>query len=207
VPWDARLQTPLDRMGLLDVLESAPVGTNATALVSPGRLQGSALFLRVSEMGAFHMPPLGGFELNASAISMLAEWITNALPARRGYADWAAGVFGGASSDLAAMTADPDGDGLDNFAEYLLRESPYDATIRWRPMIERTPGDGLRLLFPRIAGRKHEAVWTDTPLDVSSWRRLESSKNDPRPAESDGVAVLPLPPADARFYRVRVTID
>jgi uncharacterized repeat protein (TIGR03806 family) len=77
--WDARLTTPLAQTGLLNGPLIDTFGNPANKVIKPGSIDESMIFLRISQLGARHMPPLGTTELDQEAIGLLAEWITNDL--------------------------------------------------------------------------------------------------------------------------------
>ncbi len=202
-PWDARIGTALDRMGLIGVAPSASTVAGARVLVDPGHPENSVLFQRVARPGEFHMPPLATSEIDAAAVDLLRRWILEALPARRGYDAWAAGWLPEPWGHLRSPILDPDGDGLDNFTEYLLGEGPMTPVRSWRPEIVRN-GVRLALRFDRRAGRRFEVQWAPDVGPTARWTRLEVEENDPRARPVDAQAMIPLPDGPTRFYRVTV---
>jgi glucose/arabinose dehydrogenase/mono/diheme cytochrome c family protein len=204
--WDARPGIPLDAMGLLEVAESVPIGTNRMDLISPGKPEQSALYLRISALGANHMPPLATYELDAASIRLIERWIREVLPSRQGYRQWAEIWLRRVTEVQAARTSDPDGDGLDNYTEYLLKENPRSGDRWWRPRIT-LDGPVPRMVFPRLTGRKFELEWTDRLGSDAVWSRYEQAENDPRTVIVEGTAAIPLPDDTNHFYRVRISED
>jgi uncharacterized repeat protein (TIGR03806 family) len=201
--WDARIGTALDQMGLIGVRPSASGIGGGDRLVDPGHPENSVLFQRVATLGAFHMPPLGSSELDKSAVELLRRWITEALPNRSGYDSWTEEWLPEPWSHLRPQSLDPDGDGFDNFTEYLLREGPLTPERLWKPRIA-LEGTRPTLRFPRWAGRRFEVQWASDISQASRWNRLEVEENDPRVKSIDTEAVIPLPEGSTRFYRVTV---
>jgi hypothetical protein len=104
---------------------------------------------------------------------------------------------------LRAQSLDPDGDGLDNFTEYLLGEGPLSPERVWKPVLVRD-GSRFTLRFNRWAGRRFEVEWASELGAAARWSRLEVDQNDPRAKSIDTEAVIPLPDGPTRFYRVTV---
>jgi len=204
-PWEARIGTALDRMGLIGVAPSASSVAGARVLVDPGHPENSVLFQRVARLGEFHMPPLATSEIDTAAVELLRRWIADELPQRRGYDDWAARWLPAPWDHLRSPLLDPDGDGLDNFTEYLLAEGPLSPVRSWRPEILREGvGGGFALGFNRWAGRRFEVEWASEVGPSARWSRLEVEENDPRARSGDSRAKIPLPDGPTRFYRVSV---
>ncbi len=203
--WDARATTPLELAGLVRVPESVPIGTNVLSLIEPGHPERSALFLRVSELGAHHMPPLATSELDKSAIELLRRWIRDELPSRRGFRTWLPSWFPDAPvDDPRIRDEDPDGDGVVNYAEYLMGSDPLRPEPSWKTRIQ-TEASGPTFRFPRLAGRRFEVEWTGRLDGSPVWTRYEHPANDPGTAPVDAEAVIPIPTDVDRFYRVRIS--
>lgn len=201
--WDARIGTALDQMGLIGVRSSVSGVGWGDRLVDPGHPENSVLLQRMASLGNFHMPPLGSSELDKAAVELVRRWILEDLPTRNGYDAWAAQWLPEPWDAMRSQSIDPDGDGLDNFTEFLLREGPLSPERLWRPTIAR---DGSRhvLRFHRWAGRRFEVQWASGPTSSARWSRLEVEENDPRAKSLDSEAVIPLPDGPTRFYRVTV---
>jgi len=203
MPWDARIGTALDQMGLIGVRSSASGLGSGDYLIDPGHPENSALFLRISTLGALHMPPLGSSEIHREGVDLLRRWIVDELPGRQGYTQWATQWIPESWEDLRLQSMDPDGDGLDNFTEYLLREGPLNPKRHWKPSLLRE-GTRFVLRFPRWAGRRFEVQWASEMTPTAQWSRLEVEENDPRANPVDSEASIPLPDGSTRFYRVTV---
>ena len=94
--WDAQFTTPLARSGILGggVVES--FGIPGAQVIHPGNPDASMILRRISNMGDFHMPPLGTSELNADGIDLVSRYIKSL--ARR---QWSLGTNGPAPSPFA----------------------------------------------------------------------------------------------------------
>ena len=175
-------------------------------VVHPGNAPKSSVYDRLNnETPSLHMPPLATSEFNQAAISLIGDWITNDVPARVTYAAWATNYFADTTSAAAAMTADPDGDGLSNEAEYLLGESPLNPVVGWRPQMLAGPQAKPRIRFLRKANRCF-TVETLTDLTHATWQPVDIPENAPFYAAADEWVELPLPAGNATgFFRVTVT--
>jgi uncharacterized repeat protein (TIGR03806 family) len=206
MPWDARIGTALDQMGLIGVRSSASGLGSGDYLIDPGHPENSSLYLRISTLGALHMPPLGSSEIHREGVDLLRRWIVDELPGRQGYTQWATQWMPEPWEGLRLQAMDPDGDGLDNFTEYLLREGPLSPKRLWKPSLLRH-GSQFVLRFPRWAGRRFEVQWASDMTPTAQWSRLEVEENDPRAKSVDSEASIPLPDGPTRFYRVTVAGD
>lgn len=174
--WDARLSTPLADMGLINGNPVETLGFSGMKLVTPGDLVLSSVYQRISVLAdGLHMPPLGTSELHGAGISLLTTWITQELPQREFYADFAGRHF--TSGDVAASQpgADPDGDGQSNHAEFIFGDNPMDPRIAWRPTLE-LAADGVVLRYTRLADLRFE-IQTRPGVDSGTWEALNIPKN------------------------------
>lgn len=85
--------------------------------------------------GFTRMPALASTELDHQAITLLTEWINQALPQQQSYAAWRLMHFASASSPEGEPDADPDGDLRTNYAEWLADTSPDDELQFLQPSI------------------------------------------------------------------------
>ncbi|HAB17242.1 MAG TPA: hypothetical protein DCE44_12425 [Verrucomicrobiales bacterium] len=205
--WDGRITTPLNQAGLvgqmaLNNLQDIYAFKN-TYLVAPGDVQTSAVFRRVAELAPYHMPPLATAELNTSAIQLLGAWITNSLPTRMfTYSAWTNALEKDFPGIELPPAADPDGDGLSNELEFLLKEHPLNGTRQWVPQLAGSPGN-WRMKFVRKANLRFEVQWT-TALGLG-WQPVEAPENRWFVGTSDQTVEVPLPSsAETSFYRVLV---
>ncbi len=75
----------------------------------------------------------------------------------QGWTAWYFGHAAGMASDMSLPTDDPDGDGLDNFSEYLAHTNPLDPTSTFRVTATQIPGSGVML--PHLAQHR----WAGLP--------------------------------------------
>jgi hypothetical protein len=103
-----------------------------------------------------------------------AIWLnTNAAPSPTAlYNNWAAGWFGTNVSNvsIAGMNADPDGDGVSNFNEFVAGTNPLDATDRFHITSSSytSPGPVMTVTVTGMAGR-HYTLQHTFALSPASW--------------------------------------
>lgn len=120
------------------------------------------------------------------------------------YASWIAGRLPNAAGTMRAGSADPDGDGLPNALEFVLRMDPASPSSLWE-VAQETNGTPL-LTLPE---------WKATDFDIEFILKSSASLGGPWtqpmtrlvPQVNGGFRVAPFPPATAwpsLFYRVDV---
>ena len=152
------------------------------------------------------MPPLATTVVNAEAVNLLSEWITNGLANYQSFADWQLAFFNSTNAPAAAPDADPDYDGAINRLEYLVGSNPLLGGDAWRIIIARTPSS-VKILFPRVANRAYEVQWTTSLSDAKSWIALDQPENRPFFSSTNGKTVIEdvTMPSSAQFYRVGIS--
>jgi hypothetical protein len=144
--------------------------------------------------------PVSGFSAGTRARVIRVDLAI--VPPADDYATWAAAMFGNANLPQAARTADPDGDGLTNEAEFLAGTDPNSA------------GSALRILTLGVQGATQQLVlsWES----VSGHNYIIEVASDPEgPWNSLGAQVpgagattqanLNVAPGEtSNFYRVRL---
>jgi hypothetical protein len=201
--WDARISTPTSAAGIIDgklvfLVAADPNGR----VVSPGSLEHSMMFRNIANL---KMPPLATTVVNAEAVNLLSEWITNGLANYQSFADWQLAFFGSTNLPAAAPEADPDGDGASNQLEYLTGSNPLLPRDAWKVGIQ-PKASSVQILFPRLANRAFEVQWTTSLQDANSWVALDQPDNRAFFSSTNGQAIIEdvTSPSSARFYRVRI---
>jgi len=73
--FDTRLDTPLDRQGLINGPIANPLGIPGAKVIVPGDPDKSILFQRISVVGDNQMPPLARNVVDSNAMAVIAAWI------------------------------------------------------------------------------------------------------------------------------------
>ncbi len=116
--WDGRHELTLDQTGLIN--GATTQAGDPFRLIVPDHPESSVVLQRIGATGGFtRMPPLGTHEVNPADIALVSDWIDQSLPSRVGYAQWRLATFASSTSPEGDPSADPDGDGADNQAEFL----------------------------------------------------------------------------------------
>ncbi len=197
--WDGRAQLTLEQTGLINGVAENTGGSSLNRYVVPGDTTHSIVLNRMAATNGFgRMPPLGTSEVNPADIQLITDWINTSLPNRPIYDTWRSGFFV-ALDPAGDKTADPDGDGVSNYDEYLRGSSPLSGSGAWQASI--TNGS---LQFLRKSNRFYSIQTSDTLGQWQPWSipELESSYKT-----ADELITLPLPPAPngKQFFRFRVT--
>ncbi len=103
---------------------------------------------------------------------------------------------------ISGLEADPDGDGADNWSEFVAGTDPRDPSSKLALVLENQPDDlGPRLLlrFEAVPGRSYSVQWSDAP-GLGLWWRLT---NLPSGGPTGKVAVgVPFGSDRPAFFRV-----
>ncbi|HTI68538.1 MAG TPA: PQQ-dependent sugar dehydrogenase [Candidatus Limnocylindria bacterium] len=203
--WDARWQTPLINAGIVDGLLRNNFGDTNNRVIAPGDLAHSILFSRISVRGARQMPPLASSEIDQNDRALLAEWVTNALPAEESFAAWQTRYFASTNTPNALADADPDGDGAPNYVEYLTHTDPTKGTDVWVPALE-VNGSVVTVDFLRVASRGFQIESTSDLSNPGSWTLIDSADNRLWFPATDqpGSLSFAAGASGAQFYRFRI---
>jgi uncharacterized repeat protein (TIGR03806 family) len=185
--WDARPYLTLAQTMIVNGLPVANNGNDpSNKIIVPGDANHSVLFLRLQNTNGFsRMPPLATHVLDPNAISLVQNWIANELPAHLTYAQWLAQypTLTGANTN---PTADPDGDGVNNYAEYLTGTIPTNAASYWKPFIAAdTSQVAVGYRSPSNLG-----IVLETSSDLLNWTTWNVPGNDPMFALLNSTNVL-----------------
>jgi glucose/arabinose dehydrogenase len=175
--WDARLSTPLSATHLIGEIPQHSSDPTAR-LVLPGFSQRSILLSRLTTLGPGHMPPLGSVQPDTQAIQLLTQWIDQSLVGYQTFADWQLAFFSSTNAPLATPGADPDGDGVPNYLEYLAGGNPLLASDGWNVSYH-LADNTFHVDFPVPANRGFQVQYTSTPWDSASWLPLDVPDNRP----------------------------
>jgi glucose/arabinose dehydrogenase/mono/diheme cytochrome c family protein len=197
--WDSRVTTPLTKAA---IVWGSLQNNNGTGdkIVTPGSTNTSAIIKRMSSLGTERMPPLGTGVIDQEAVKLISDWIIQDLPDFQFYETWAAQYF---PDGAPPRDEDADGDGVSNYAEYLMGTNPKTADTT--PLASAAVEDGqVKLSFTHPANRAVFMESTDD-LPANAWAPVQTPDNRLLfPAQSSTRTVVDALSSERRYYRVRV---
>jgi hypothetical protein len=116
--------------------------------------------------------------------------------------DWEQQYFG--STTGTSATADTDGDGMSNYAEFVTGTNPINATDHLSPATVNYNGMTFTVTFNTVPLKRYQAEYIDD-LASGSWSPLGNI----RAADSNALTISDTPGANVtgRWYRLRAVID
>jgi glucose/arabinose dehydrogenase len=123
--WDGRASLSLLETGLLNgVTVEAPLDP-AHRLVVAGNVPHSILYNRLAGANGYtRMPPLGTAVPDLEAEELITAWIREEVHPYATYEEWRGAKFGNTTSPQGQADQNPEGDGLDNFGEWVFGTDP-----------------------------------------------------------------------------------
>ncbi len=197
--WDGRAHLTLEQTGLIHGNALSNGGNPLNKYIVPGDTTHSIVLNRMAASNGFgRMPPLGSSELDPANIQLITEWINSDLPNRPLYDQWRDGFFAG-NDPAGIKTADPDGDGVNNYDEYLLGSSPVTGSGAWQASIANGSLQFLR--------KSHRYYAIETSDDLGNWQPWSIPEIDSAYQSSDTLTEIPLPadPGGRKFFRFEVS--
>ena len=194
--WDGRAHLTLEQTGLINGTAENPGGSSLNRYIVPGDTAHSIVLSRMAGTNNFgRMPPLATSETDPADIQLITDWINANRPL---YAQWRGGYFTALDSN-GDKTADPDGDGVSNYDEYLRDSSPLTGSGAWQASI--TNGS---LQFLRKSNRFYSIQTSDA---LGQWQPWSIPEIESTYKTTDELIAIPLPvdPDGKQFFRFSVS--
>ena len=153
--------------------------------------------------GFSRMPPLATSELDQNDITLITQWINSGESSRPLYEDWRATWF--ASGDANGLrTADPDGDHLTNYDEFVLGTNPLSSSnAAPSDLLGGSGSNQFTLRLNRRAFRRYNILISS---DLASWRRWDVPQNVSGYTTTDVLEEIPFTSeAQKYFFRLEVS--
>jgi uncharacterized repeat protein (TIGR03806 family) len=200
--WDGRSEITLGQMGIINGAAVNNGGNPLNKLVVPGNLARSVIHSRVAVSPGFtRMPPLGSTELDQKNIALLSEWINGPLASRRDYDAWRLEEFLSSVSPQGAPGFDADGDGMNNYAEYLTDTDPNSGSSFLQANHSLVNGV-WSMQFPTTPNR---FMQVETSQNLTNWTLWDVPGNGEIPRNGAPATISgPSTQDDHRFFRIRM---
>jgi glucose/arabinose dehydrogenase len=201
--WDARPWLTLDQTGLINGTLYNDGANPTNKLVIPGDLAHSVLLQRIRGNGFSRMPPLATALIDQQATNLLTAWISTELTNHQSFAQWQVTWFGSTNNPSADPNADPDGDGANNYYEFLTQTSPISNSPPWTITFD-ADASSAAVSFLRIANMGF-LVYTST--NFTDWTVWDVPANRLWYSASNFIDTIsgPVTAGEAnRFFRVQI---
>jgi hypothetical protein len=203
--WDARPWLTLDQTRLINGQPNYNGNDPANKLIVPGDTSHSIVLQRILGNGFSRMPPLATHQLDFGASNLLTAWITTELTNFQTFAQWQLAHFGSTNAPDAAATADPDGDGANNFLEYLTQTDPKSSASVWKMTVSASNSQVI-LNYPRVPNL---GIVVETSPNLLVWAPWDVAGNQPSFAATAGTTSLTGPSLSSptgQYFRARFIV-
>ena len=199
--WDGRAATALYSAGIINGSAVNNGGNSTNRYIVPLDTLHSIILNRIAVTNGFtRMPPLATSELDQTNIALVTQWIQSFDTNRMAFTDWQILKFGSTNSPPAGPNDDPDGDGRNNFLEYLYGTSPVVAETNYQnPTLMVSPSGVATvsyLLSPNAAAQVQAAT------NLFNWSLWDVPGNHGLPAAGGLQSVQGQTTNNTMFFRL-----
>ena len=183
--FDARLETPISFSKLINGKPHNNFGDANRKFIRPGEPDLSVLYNRISKPGLHKMPPLGSSLTYPAAVDVMERWIRSM----------------NGKTFTGNATADNDGDGQNNYTEFLLDTNANNSLDQFKPMVRANLNESeLDFILP---ANRDLIIYRTTDLGKKKWKIVEGLKFI-RYSNTKQIIRLSEPITERRFYRIEV---
>lgn len=199
--WDGRATTALYSAGIINGPAVNNGGNPANRYIVPSDTLHSIILNRIAVTNGFtRMPPLASSELDPADIALVTQWVQSFDTNRLAFSDWQVANFGTTNSPPAGQNDDPDGDGRNNYLEYLYGTSPVVTDTNFQnPVLTLSPS-GVATVSYLLSPNATAQVQTATNL--FNWSLWNVPGNNGLPAAGSLQSVSGPATNSPMFFRL-----
>ena len=194
--WDGRHQLTLNDTRLINGYAFNTQLDDDDRLIAPGLPQHSIIYNRATAQNGYtRMPPIATNVVDPEGSQLLLDWINNEAPDETTYSEWRQARFG--NETAGETTADPDGDGHNNYYEYLTHTDPLDPESGWEPTLDEN-GDSMELSYQPLGDR---IITPYHSSDLENWVPFDTA---PLSLNPENQVFTTRPAASREFFRFKI---
>ena len=198
--WDGRASTPLVTAGIINGSAINNGGNPTNKLIVPRDPFHSIILNRVAVTNGFtRMPPLASSELDQTNIALLTQWILSYDTNRMAFSNWQILNFGSSNSPPAGSNDDPDGDGKNNYLEYLLGTLPQVANTNADLALALSPASLANVNYSLLP---NASAQVQTSTNLFNWSLWNVPGNDGVPQTTSPQTVQGPATGNPLFFRL-----
>lgn len=205
--WNAALSNTTEVANIINALLVNNGGDPANRTLVFGDVPHSMIRTRMALRGPGQMPPRASSLVDTQGLALITRWIQTGSPGFENFPQWQMAHFGSTNSAVSLATADPDGDGANNYEEYATYSDPNLDTSHWGINNLYLTGFAHIQYDPRI-NRAIVIEWATNLGPGAVWRHLDMPLNTPHyPAFNLPRTITDTTPRTVqKFYRGRVSL-
>lgn len=194
--FDARITTQTDFANMIHGVLVNDFGDRSNSFIVPNDITHSTVLARL-DGSAGRMPPLASTVIDQEAIDLITQWITNDLPNRQSYDQWALANFGNIDMPNTIGSGDFDQDGQSNILEYLTDTDSTTAQSTFEITL-----DNAEFSYFHPANRQ---ILIESSTNLFDWQVFDHINNSFLAPASSGTRTFPVPDEEHLFLRARIS--
>lgn len=183
--FDARLETPISFSKLIGGNPHNNFGDIRRKFINPGEPDLSVVYNRISNPNLHKMPPLGSSLAYPAAVNVMERWIRSMK----------------GNNFTGNPTSDNDGDGQNNYTEFLLDTNANNSSDLFKPIVRANlKRSELDFILP---ANRDLIIYRTADLGKGEWEAVEGLRFI-RYSKTKQIIRLREPITQSRFYRIEV---